>query len=80
MFSIVKKVVVNPVVMVKEIKRLIITKGWKIGIVAISCECLEHFVIPGIIAFFGFQKIAVVMSTLPIGELVFYPITLKLWR
>lgn len=75
-----QKLFINPVVMFKDIKKLIITQGWKIGIIAISWEFLEHFVFPLIIALFGFQKIAIVAGTLPIGELIFYPITFKLLK
>jgi len=80
MFRTFKKLFVNPLTVVKDIKYLIITKGWKVGIVAVSWECVEHFIVPGIIAFFGLHKVAVVMATLPVGELVFYPLTLKLWK
>jgi hypothetical protein len=78
----VKKMVenMNPITMYRHMKHLVVTKGWKIGIIAIAWELTEHFVVPAILIASGHETIGILTGTLPIGELVFYPVTLYLMK
>jgi hypothetical protein len=72
---------VNPMEVIKEIPHLVKKYGWKMGIAAAGWELFEHFCLPFILAHLGLPtSVAVASGILPIGELVFYPIAMKVMK
>lgn len=67
----------NPKTIFNELKMNIKKHGWKLGLVFCFWELFEHFLMPGILAYFGLEKAAIAAGTLPWGELIVYPLSNK---
>ena len=67
---------INPIKAIRHIKDIIKKHGIVIGAAAIGFELIEHFILPGILIH-AFGPEYIVAGTLPLGELIFYPILFK---
>jgi len=66
----------NPAKAYRHTKQIIKKHGAIIGAAVAAFELAEHFLLPGALVYM-FGPEYVVAGTLPIGELVFYPLLFK---
>jgi len=70
----------NPKKIYAEVKVAIREHGLIIGAMIAFWELFEHFILPGILIALGLPKIGILTGSLPVGELIFYPIAFKALR
>lgn len=66
----------NPKKLSKSFHTMVKKYGWKLGITMATIEIVEHVVIPGIGVSMGSPSITAI-GTLPIGEVIIYPILFR---
>jgi hypothetical protein len=67
----------SPKRMYQEVKEAIKIYGWRIGAMVAFWELFEHFILPGILIAVGLPKTGILTGTLPVGEIIFYPLAFK---
>ena len=61
-----------------HVKRIAKKHGWKIALIAIVFELIEHFVVPAVLVAMTGQPHLAITATIPWGECVFYPVLFKI--